>query len=338
MGKFTEQMASLTESVVASRRDCVLTVNSMLSEFGRARAITAHQQKSSLAAECGARAHQVGSMRRKHREDHSRMGRDLRRGLAQATHQISMSVASLRAAGSKEHAAMAMAQQKQFTKDGQARVKGNDRLMGEFSVSRQNMSQKLSQDLENFALSIRNETDVMLGGFKQTHGEMAEQLRKVLSADTASLCGDITKLRRGFNKTQNELRDDMQAAAQIWNNSSSRGPAMSGETSTAVARAEGESFEMAEEVMKKSDFEARAADYPEIEAKSQPGKHESKMPTERKILQVVRENLSGISASQIGEQMSMPAVEIGKIMKGLIEKGEARRVDGTRLYAPPKDG
>jgi hypothetical protein len=338
MGKFTEQMASLTESVVASRRDCILTVKSMLSEFGRAQASMAHQQKSSLAAGCSARAHQVGSMRREHREDQSRMGRDLRRGLAQATHQISMSVASLRADSSKEHAAMARAQQTQFTRDGQARVKGNDKLMGEFSVSRQNMSQKLSQDLENFALSIRNETDVMLGGFKQTHGEMAGQLRKMLSADTASLRGDVTKLRRGFNKTQNELRGDMQAAAQIWNNRNSRGPAMSGETSTAAVTAEGGSFGMAEKVMKKSDFEARAADYPETEAKSQPGKHGSKMPDEERVLQVVQENLNGISASQIGEQVSLPAIEIGKIMKGLIEKGEARRVDGTRLYAPSKGG
>lgn len=336
MGKFTEQMASLTESVVASRRDCILTVKSMLSEFGRAQASMAHQQKSSLAAGCSARAHQVGSMRREHREDQSRMGRDLRRGLAQATHQLSMSVASLRADSAKEHAAMARAQQTQFAEDGQARVKGNDRLMGEFSVSRQNMSQKLSQDLENFALSIRHETDVMLGGFKQTHGEMARQLRKMLSADTASLCGDVTRLRRGFNKTQNELRDDMQAAAQIWNNRNSRVSAMSGETSTAAVRAEGGSFGVAEKVMKKSDFEARAADYPEIEAKSQPGKHGSKMPDEEKVLQVVQENLNGLSASQIGEQVSLPAIEIGKIMKGLIEKGEARRVDGTRLYAPSK--
>jgi hypothetical protein len=143
-------------------------------------------------------------------------------------------------------------------------------------------------------------------------------------------------LRRGFNKTQNELRDDMQAAAQIWNNRNSRVSAMSGETSTAAVRAEGGSFGVAEKVMKKSDFEARAADYPEIEAKSQPGKHGSKMPDEEKVLQVVQENLNGLSASQIGEQVSLPAIEIGKIMKGLIEKGEARRVDGTRLYAPSK--
>jgi hypothetical protein len=122
MGKFTEQMASLTESVVASRRDCILTVKSMLSEFGQAQASMAHQQKSSLAAGCSARAHQVDSMRREHREDQGRMGRDLRRGLAQATNQISISVASLRAGNSKEHAAMAKAQQKQFAEYGPARL------------------------------------------------------------------------------------------------------------------------------------------------------------------------------------------------------------------------
>ena len=341
MGKFTEQMASLTESVVASRQDCILTVKSMLSEFGQAQASMAHLQKSSLAAGCSARAHQVDSMRRGHREDQGRMGRDLRRGLSQATNQISISVASLRAGSSMEHAAMARAQQKQFTKDNQARVKGNDRLMGEFSVSRQNMSQKLSQDLENFALSIRNGADVMLGGFKQTHGEMAGQLRKTLSADTATLRGDVTKLKLGFNKTQIELRDDMQAAAQIWNNRNNRGSAMSGETSQAAVKAEGGGFGLAGKVMKKSDFDARAADYPEIEAKSQPSKDGSKMSGEEKVLQVlqiVRENPNGISASQIGAQVSLPAIEVGKIMKGLIEKGEALRDDGARLYTPSKGG
>ena len=116
---------------------------------------------------------------------------------------------------------------------------------------------------------------------------------------------------------------------------------MSGETSQAAVRAEGGGFGMAGKVMKKFDFDARAADYPEIEAKSQPSKDGSKMSGEEKVLQVlqvVRENPNGISASQIGVQVSLPAIEVGKIMKGLIEKGEARKDDGTRLYAPSKGG
>lgn len=356
MGKFTDQMASLTESVVASRRDCILAVKDikvqaagMMSEFGRAQANMAHQLKSTLAAGCSARTHQVDSMRRENREDQRRMGRDLRRRLAQATNQISISVASLRAGCSKEHAAMTRAQQEQFAKDFQARSKdcrahseANGRLMSELSVSRQNMAQALSQNLESFALGIRNGTDVMLGGFRQAHGEMAGPLRGRLSANTATLRDDVTELKRGFNEAQSELRDDMQAAAQIWSNRNSRGSAMSGQASQAAARAEGGGFGRVGKAMKKFGFGARAAeeaaDHPETEEKSQPRKHWSKMSDEEKVLQVVRENPSGISASQIGERVSLHAMAVGKIMKELIEKREAQRDDGSRLYTPSKGG
>lgn len=342
MGKFTEQMASLTESVVASRRDCILTVKGMLSEFDRAQASMANQQKSSLAAGCSARTQQVDSMRREHREDQHRMGRDLRRGLAQATNQISISVASLRAGSSKEHAAMARAQQKQFTQDGQARVKGNDRLMNELSASRQNMAQALSQNLESFTLGIRNGTDVMLGGFKQAHGEMAGQLRKTLSANTAKISDDVTELKRGFNEAQSELRDDMQAAAQIWNNRNSRGAAVLGQAAQVAAKAEGRVFGMMGKAIEKLGLSARAAEEPvvrpETEAKSQPSTHVSHMSDEERVLQVVRENPNGISATQIGEQVSLHAMVVGKIMKEFIENGKAKRDDGTRLYTPSKRG
>jgi hypothetical protein len=141
--------------------------------------------------------------------------------------------------------------------------------MNEFNVSHQNMAQTLSQNLESFTLGIRNETDVMLGGFKQAHAEMAGPQRERLSANTATICRDVTELKRGFNEGQSELRDDMQAAAQIWNNRNSRGITMPAQV---AAKAEGGTFGMAEKAMKKSD-DARAADYPEIEAKSQPSKH-----------------------------------------------------------------
>ncbi len=342
MGKFTDQMTSMTESVVASRRDCILTVKGMLSEFGQAQASMAQQQKSSLSAGCSARTHQVDSMRRQHRDDQHQMGRDLRRGLAQSTNQISISVASLQAGNSEEHAAMAKAQQEQFAKYGPTRVKGNNRLMAEFNMSHQNMAQALSQNLASFTLGIRNEADVMLGGFRQAHAEMAGPLRGGLSASTATVRRDVTKLKRGFNEAQSELRDDMQAAAQIWNNRNSRGSAMSGKASQSAARAEGGGSGMAKKAMKKIDFGVRAteevADYPGTEAKSQPSKNGSKMSDEEKVLQVVRENPTGISASQIGKQVSLTAMEVGKIMKAAIENGEAQRDDKTRLYTLSKGG
>jgi len=341
MGKFTDQMVSLTESVVASRRDCILTVKGMLSEFGRAQVEMAHQQKSSLAAGCSARTHQVDSMRREHREEQHRMGRDLRRGLAQATNQISISVASLRAGNSKEHAAMARAQRGQLAKDVRARSEVTAKLMNGFVESHQNMAQALSQNLASFALSIRNETDVMLGGFKQAHAEMAGQLRGRLSTNTATICRDVTELKRGFNEAQSELRDDMQAAAQIWNNRNSRGAAMPAQAARVVAKAKDDGgLGIVEKALEKLGFGARAAEEPaarlETEAKSQPSKHGSKMSDEEKVLQVVRENPSGISASEIGEQVSLPAMTVGKIMKGLIEKGKAKRDDSSRLYIPSK--
>ncbi|MFT5560491.1 MAG: putative transcriptional regulator [Litorivivens sp.] len=342
MGKFTDQMASLTESVVASNRDRTLTVKDMLSESGLGQASMAHQQKSSLADECGARTRQVNSMRRENREEQQRMAHDLRSGLAQAINKISISGASLRAGASKEHAAMANEQKKQFTKDSQARVKGNDRLMSELRGSRQNMAQALSKNLERFTLSIRNETDVMLGGFKQAHIEMAGSLQKRLSANTATIRRDVTELRRGLNEAQNELRDDMQAAAQIWSNRNSRVSAMSDQPSQVAAKAEGVGFGMAEKAIKRFGFGAgateEALDHPETETKSQPSKHESKMSNEEKVLQVVRENPNGISASHIGERVSLRAPVVGKIMKELIEKGKALKDDGTRLYTLVKGG
>lgn len=354
MGMFTDQTVSLAESVVASRRDCILAVKDikaqaagMMSEFGRAQANMAHQLKSTLAAGCSARTHQVDSTRRENREDQRRMGRDLRRRLAQATNQISISVASLRAACSKEHAAMAKAQQEQFAKDGQARSKDcrahsevNGRLMSELIVSRQNMAQALSRDLESFALGIRNGTDVMLGGFRQAHGEMAGQLRGTLSTNTATLRGHVTELKRGFNDGQNVLRDDMQAARQIWNNRNGSVSAMPGQAAQAAGREVSGGFGMVGKAMEKLGFGARAAaeaaDHPETEEKSQPRKHWSKMSDEEKVLQVVRENPNGISATQIGERVSLHAMAVGKIMKELIEKREAQRDDGTRLYTPSK--
>jgi hypothetical protein len=261
MGKFTEQMASLTESVVASRRDCIQTVNGMLSEFGRAQASMAEQQKSSLAAGCKARVKQVDSIR-----------------------------------------------------------KVNGTLMSEFNVLHQNMSQAQSQNLQSFTLGIRNETGVMLDGFTQAHADMAGSLRERLSADTATIRRDVTELKRGFNEARSELRDDMQAAAQIWKNRNGRGATM---PTQASAKAESGSFG------------ARSA-RPKTEAKSQPSKHGSEMSDEERVLQVVRENPSGISATQIGEQVSLLAMAVGKIMKELIEEGKAQRDDGTRLFTPTK--
>lgn len=335
MGKFTDQMTSLTESVVASRQDCISTVKDMASELRRAQASMARQQKgsfaaqkSSLAANCSARARQVDSMRRTHREEQGRMSRDLRHGLAQATNQISISVASLRAGNSSEHAVMAGAQQKQFAEGSRARVKGNDSLMNELGLSRKNMAQKLSLDLENFTLSIRNGTDVMLGGFKLAHDEMAQQLRNTLSSETAALRGDVMELKRGFNDAQNELRDDMQAGAQMWN---SRRPA---KASQANARAD--------KVTVPSGFDAdaveKAANHARDEVKSQPSKFGSKMSDEEKVIQVVQVNPAGITASQIGEQVSLSSAAVGKIMKRFIRKGKALKDDETRLYTTPKGG
>jgi hypothetical protein len=335
MGKYTEQMASLTESVVASRRDCIQTVNGMLSEtvngmlseFGRAQASMAEQQKSSLAAGCKARVKQVDSMRQEHREDQFHMGRNLRRELAEATNQISISLASIRAGNAKDHVAMANAQQKQFAESGPARVKANDALvkvngalMSEFKVLHQNMAQAQLQNLKSFALGIRNETGVMLDGFKQAHADMAGSLRERLRADTATIRRDVTELKRGANEAQSELRDDLQAAAQIWKNRNGRGATM---PTQASAKVEGGSVG------------ARSA-RPETEAKSQPSKHGSEMSDEERVLQVVRESPSGISATQIGEQVSLPSMGVGKIMKELIEEGKAHRLTGTRLFTPTK--
>jgi hypothetical protein len=344
MGKFAEQMSSLTESVVASRQDCILTVKEMMSKFDREQAEMARQQKSSLAAGSSARKHQIDSMRREYRNERQRMGRDLRRGLAQATNQISISVASLLAGSSKEHAAMAKAQQAQFTRDGQARVKGNDSLMSEFSVSRQNMAQALSQNLASFTLSIQNGTDVMLGGFRQAQGEMAGQLRETLSANTATIRGNVIELKSGFNEVRNELRDDMQAAAKIWGSRNRRRTVMPGQAARVAAKVEEGTgaFGMMGKVMGKLGVGAHVteapAGHPETEVKVQPNTHESQMSDAEKVLQVVRGNPSGISATQIGEKVSLPAMEVGKIMKELIGKGKALRDDGTRLFTSIKGG
>jgi len=261
MGKFTEQMASLTESVVGSRRDCIQTVNGMLSEFSRAQASMAEQQKSSLAVGYNARIKQVDSMR-----------------------------------------------------------KVNGALMSEFNVWHQNMSQAQSQNLQSFTLGIRNETVAMLDGFTQAHADMAGSLRERLSANTATIRRDVTELKRGFNEARSELRDDMQAAAQIWKNRNGRGATM---PTQASAKA------------KSGSFGALSAG-PKTEAESQPSKHGSEMSDEERVLQVVRENPSGISATQIGGQVSLLATAVGKIMKELIEEGKAQRDAETRLFTLTK--
>jgi hypothetical protein len=361
MGKYTAQMESLTESVVASRRDCIQTVNGMLSEtvngmlseFGRAQASMAEQQKSSLAAGCKARVKQVDSMREKHREGQLHMGRNLRRELAEATNQISISLASIRASNAKDHAAMANAQQKQFAESGPARLKVNSALtkvngalMSEFKVLHQNMAQAQSQNLQSFTLGIRNEIDVMLDGFKQAHADMAGSLRERLSADIAKIRREVTELKRGSNEAQSELRDDLQAAAQIWKSRNGRGATMPAQASSkaesvsakaesAPAKAESApaKAESAPAKAESGSFGARSA-RPETVAKSQPSKRGSEMSDEERVLQVVRENPGGISATQIGEQVSLPSMAVGKLMKELIEEGKAQRLKGTRLFTP----
>jgi hypothetical protein len=336
MEKFTDQMASMTESVEASRRDGTLTVKDMLSEFGLTQASMAHQQKSNLAAQRSARTHQVSSMRRENREEQQRMARDLRSGLAQVINQISISGASLRAVASKGHAAMAKEQKRQFTKDCRSRVKGNERLMNEFSMSRQNMAQTQSTNLERFTLSIRNETNSMLGEYKHARVEMARSLQERLVANTAAIRRDVTELKRSFNEVQNELRGYNQAAAQIPSKRKSRGPATLGQSSQAAATTADEVFGMEGKAIKNSGIGAgktkEAAVRPETEIKSEPSKHESTMSNEEKVLQTVLENPNGISATQIGAKVSLRPPVVGKIMKELIEKGKARKDEGTRLY------
>ncbi len=75
-----------------------------------------------------------------------------------------------------------------------------------------------------------------------------------------------------------------------------------------------------------------AAVRPETEIKSEPSKHESTMSNEEKVLQTVLENPNGISATKIGAKVSLRPPVVGKIMKELIEKGKARKDEGTRLY------
>ncbi|QJC56609.1 hypothetical protein HC248_01917 [Polaromonas vacuolata] len=326
MGKFTEQMASLTESVVASRLQSILNVKGMLSEFDRAQSSMARQQKSILVAGCSTRIKQVNSMRQEHRETQSRMGRDLRSSLAQETNQNSTSVASMRARSFREHSAMAEAQQKQFTQDSQTRLKGNDRLMNELSVSCQNMAQALSQNLESFTLGIRNGTDVMLGRFKKAHGEMAGQLRKTLRANTAKIRNDVTELKRGCKEAQSELRTDMQVAAHMWRNRNNRDVAVLGQAALVATAADVRVFGVMEKAIENLELSA--------EAKLQPSTNQYLMSDEERVFQVLRANPNGISATQIGEQVSLHAMVVGKIMKDIIENGKAKRDDGTRLYTP----
>ncbi|WP_018402852.1 hypothetical protein [Marinobacter gelidimuriae] len=155
------------------------------------------------------------------------------------------------------------------------------------------------------------------------------ELRKEIQADNKELFIGVAEQRKE-NQAQNT------AAHVAWFGTGAT------RANQVAARAEDGAFGMEGKLIEKLGFGTRETEEPvarpETEAKSQPSTHESEMSDEERVLQVVRENPSGISATQIGEQVSLYAMAVGKIMKGLIEKGKAQRDDETRLYTPSKGG
>lgn len=310
MATFSDQVASLAESVTTSRRDCALAVRNikeqttgMMSDCARARRDMGRQLKAGLAAGASARTEQVNAMRRAHREEQRRAGRELRRGLTQTTDRIAGSVASFRKSFSKQCAAMAKAQQAQFSTDRKARV----------------------TDCAERSLACA----MMLTGMTQSHQAMARQLRGTLRANTAEICSDVAKLKRGFNATQGALRDDLQAARQIWR---SRG--VGATTATAAVRkpmlgpVEGLG----------NAFSELGGGTPAAEPQAEPKLRKSwgKLSDEEKVLQVMQRYPHGVSAASIGEKVSLHAGAVGKIMKELMEQGAIRRDASTRLYFSAK--
>ena len=277
MGNLRDQMEALTLGIATSARERKMAVGDSkaqtartLQAFGRERMAMAKDLKSGFVADGVSRSANVhtilantGTMCDGFRKDHVRMQRSLRRRLVQSTEAVATFVASLhadfakgRADFAKAHRHMIKAQRAGLAKDRRDRSGEVAELMNNFQVSRGEMAQELTENLDAFTGRIRSHVSGLLAdacrsrkqrgrdtareleraisairhrtgelaeqardlttGFCRARGEMAEQLRNRLVSSVRERGTEMNGLLERFSGSRRALQKDLQAAHQIW--------------------------------------------------------------------------------------------------------------------------
>lgn len=277
MGNLRDQMEALAQGIATSARERKMAAGvskaqtaSMLQAFGRERTAMAKDLKSGFVADRVSRSANVhtilantGTMCEGFRRDHDRMGRDLQRKLVRSTEAVATFVASLRADFAKGRADftqayghMTKAQRAGLAKDRRDRFGEVTALMNNLQVSRGEMAQELTENLDAFTGRIRSHVSGLLAdsgrsrkqsgrdtareleravsairhrtgelaeqardlttGFGRARGEMAEQLRNRLVSSVRERGTEMNGLLERFSGSRRALQEDLQAAHQIW--------------------------------------------------------------------------------------------------------------------------
>jgi len=203
MGNLREQMEALAQGITTLAHERVMFVGEskartvrMLQAFGRERTAIAKALKSDLVADRVSRLSNVYTMRsntdtmcEEFRQDHVRMRRSLRRGLAQSTKAVASFVATLRAdvatlradfAKARRH--MTEMQRAELANDRRDRSREVAELIDDFHMSRGKMARELAEKLAQSTQEIRYQ----VSGLKQCRTSLGN-IRKSVFMQTPDI-------------------------------------------------------------------------------------------------------------------------------------------------------
>lgn len=194
--------------------------------------------------------------------------------------------------------------------DAQSTIKG-------FRSQRKNTRAKLRKELAQSGASnrsevrqLRKDAQNLIKDFKGSREKAGDELRKDLAEGRADRESEVNKMRNDFRHDQSEVREELEEAASAW------------QALTKTTQ------------VKRTGVKVRAKVKPPVaEEKVEVFVTEEEIPDlEAKLLAAINEHSSGITLTEVAENLGVVPIVLGRASRSLLEKGKILKED--KLYFP----
>ncbi|MBY0577702.1 MAG: hypothetical protein K2P57_01510 [Burkholderiales bacterium] len=329
MGTMRDQMEASAQHVIASRQarmqataDVRAHVAALLSTYRKDRLAMASAMNTAFGQSRQARikayrAESTGAKRMIHsfHLTRARIAREQRTSLAADQHNRSQAVAALMDKFGELRSHNGRQQDKTLKAFVHVTHTEVSNLLKRARTSRKKMGREMTQELQKATGAIRHRTNEietearnLVAGFTQARRDMARQLENGLASGVQNRRSEVDLLLDGFRSVLGALQKDLQGASKSWQ---------------AVAHPV---------KMHPTARPVKAQPEPAVDRKrASEMSHEDQLA---EIFNIISCHPEGISAGQIGEEIGLGAMQVGRLGTELAESGKVRKDEATRRYFP----